>query len=206
MKHLSKKSLCALSEFVRKAIQQNEYISITELSSFMPPPNKAREELNKLLRICDKQNIRLIEVERIDNYRIFICIPNGKSECDYIVWRYSPNLSPDLKVPTHDDLGKEYVRLKNVNPAFREHLISAVFKLIKDRWSVDEIIHQYFASLEPQLVVDVRKFLATLKWIALQEDVNYPPPNKLGSKFTLAVYLLLEGGFELRDVRRLLRF
>jgi len=47
--------------------------------------------------------------------------------------------------------------------------------------------------------------LATLKWIALQEDINYPP-KKMGSKYALAVYALLEVGFTMKEVRRVIKF
>ncbi|MCS7130727.1 MAG: hypothetical protein NZ872_04840 [Archaeoglobaceae archaeon] len=62
-----------------------------------------------------------------------------------------------------------------------------------------------FEAFEEDLKREVFIFLSTLKWIALQEDVNYPPPY-LGSKYTLAVYILLDRGFEMRDVRRMLKF
>lgn len=107
---------------------------------------------------------------------------------------------------THDDLGKEFLRLKRLDSLINKNLIFCVFKLVRDRWVVENIVNHYYGSLSPQLAEEVKKFLVTLKWIALQEDVNYPPPSYLGSKYALAVYLLLESGFDLRDVRKLLRF
>lgn len=93
-----------------------------------------------------------------------------------------------------------------MNRIIEEHLINSVLRLVRDRCPVDKIMNHYFNDLLQEQALEVRKFLATLKWIALQEDVNYPPPKKLGSKFTLALYLLLEGGFDLKDIRRILRF
>jgi hydrogenase maturation factor len=60
--------------------------------------------------------------------------------------------------------------------------------------------------LDTILQDELRKFLATLKWVGLQEDVNYPPPDYLGSKMTLAVYVLLEAGFDISEIRKIIRF
>lgn len=189
-------------------IKQGYYISMINITnSIIPPPPTTREFLEKNLSICSNRHVpRLIEVERVNEYRVFICVPNGKSNCDYVVWRYSPRLTPELKIPTHDDLGLEYIRLKSLNPIIEKHLINSVMKLVKDRWPVTKIIDYYFNEVPVEQSLEIEKFLATLKWIALQEDVNYPPPRKLGSKFTLAVYILIEGGFNLKDIRRMLRF
>jgi hypothetical protein len=126
---------------------------------------------------------------------VLIAIPDGKTECDFRVWRYSPNLIPQAKIPTHDDLGKMFVELKRKHSTIDEYLIN-----------IDSIINYYFNALSDDLKIEIRKFLATLKWIDLQEDTNYPPPDYLGSKMTLAVYALLEAGFSLPDLRRVIRF
>ncbi|MEM2557621.1 MAG: hypothetical protein QW600_02895, partial [Candidatus Bathyarchaeia archaeon] len=55
------------------------------------------------------------------------------------------------------------------------------------------IVERYFKELNEEDKLNVTKFLSTLKWIALEEDVNFPPPKLMGSKYTLAVYALLEG-------------
>jgi len=99
-----------------------------------------------------------------------------------------------------------FVELKRKHSTIDEYLINATIKLLRDRWSIDSIINYYFNALSDDLKIEIRKFLATLKWIGLQEDTNYPPPNYLGSKMTLAVYALLEAGFSLSDLRRVIRF
>jgi hypothetical protein len=123
-----------------------------------------------------------------------------------MVWRYSLNLSPQVKIPTHDDLGKMFVELKRKHIVIDEYLINATIELLRDRWSINDIINHYFNALSDDLKFEIKKFLATLKWIGLQEDTNYPPPRYLGSKMTLAVYALLEIGFKLSDLRRVIRF
>jgi len=85
-------------------------------------------------------------------------------------------------------------------------MINAVLRLIRDRESVPNILERYFPNLEKRLKLDVAKFLSTLKWVALEEDVNYPPPKYLGSKCTVAVYALLEAGFTMSDIRRIVKF
>jgi len=100
-----------------------------------------------------------------------------------------------------------YVDLKKKDRKIDEYLINATFKLLRDRWSVNQIINNYFNDLSITLKEEIRKFLVTLKWIGLQEDANYPPPKYLGSKMTLAVYALLEAGFDpKKDIRKILRF
>ena len=54
--------------------------------------------------------------------------------------------------------------------------------------------------------LEVMKFLSTLKWIALEEDTNYPPPKYLGSKYALAVYALSEVGFSMSEIRKTIKF
>lgn len=201
-------TLCFETEYVLNLITRRSYFSlVNKLDNVMPRADRVRKELDTLLRLCsDREQPRLIEVERIDDYSIFICIPGQKSECDFVVWRYSLNLVPQLKIPTHDDLGREFIRLKSLHRSLDRFLIEAIKTLIRDRRTIDEIMTMYFSELPESLQLEVRKFLVTLKWISLQEDINYPPPRYLGSKYALAVYLLLEGGFELKDVRKIIRF
>ena len=40
----------------------------------------------------------------------------------------------------------------------------------------------------------------------MQEDVDYPPLKYMGSKMSLAVYALLEAGFQLFELRGIARF
>lgn len=201
-------SACRDPSYVRDSIKRGHYIdAVKATKDYIPSPSATREYLERLFSICsDRPGFKLIKVEEIDDYNVFICVPNGKSECDYIVWRYSPYLNPDIKIPTHDDLGLEYNRLKRLDHVIERDLIKSVLRLVRDRWTIDNIMSHYFSGLPQEHAREVKKFLATLKWIALQEDVNYPPPKRLGSKFTLALYLLLEGGFDLKDIRKILRF
>jgi len=114
-----------------------------------------------------------------------------------------------VKVPTHDDLAVFFIELKSKHEDLEEYLINAVVKLIHHnyRWGVPRIVSKYFNNLNDELKGEVGKFLSTLKWIAIQEDINYPPrERKIGSKYTLAVYALLEAGFTMSEIRRIVRF
>lgn len=192
---------------VLNAIRQGNVQKQLNIINNLPPPANVRKVLDQHLKICQNRSPRLILVEKVDDYEIYISIPDGKSDCDFIVWRYSPHLKPQVKIPKHDeDLGSMYVDLKKKDPKIYEYLVNATIKLLRDRWSVDQIINCYFNDLDVTLQKEIRKFLVTLKWVGLQEDVNYPPPKYLGSKMTLAVYALLEAGFDLKDIRKTIRF
>lgn len=167
----------------------------------LPLPNEAIEFVKNRFRILNKDH-RLILVEDFGDYKVFVELPGKKSDFDFIVWRYSEALKPDLKIPTHVDLGEMFLELKKEN--LGELVTNSIFRLVRDRESVLEIMKN-FEEIEGHLKRKVTIFLSTLKWIALQEDVNYPPPY-LGSKYTLAVYVLLNNGFELKDIRRMLKF
>ena len=70
---------------------------------------------------------------------------------------------------------------------------------------MNTVIKRYFYNLHSNLINDVKKFLLTLKWIAIQEDANYPPPN-LGSIYSLSVYAILEITGDLTAIRKIIRF
>jgi hypothetical protein len=188
------------------AINKNEYLRMVNVVDELPTPENVRSVLNERMGICKDRSPRIILVESIEDYMVFITIPDGKSECDFRVWRYSPKLEPKLKIPTHNDQGALFLRLKSKHQLIDEYLINATIKLLKGRLSVSKIIQYYFEDLEDSLKNEIKKFLVTLKWIGLQEDVNYPPPKYIGSKMGLAVYALLEAGFQLSELRRVLRF
>ncbi len=65
--------------------------------------------------------------------------------------------------------------LKRRHERLDEHLINATLRFIRDRWPLDDVVERYFSGLQDDLVDGVRRFLLTLKWIAIQEDANYPP-------------------------------
>ncbi|MCC6021913.1 MAG: hypothetical protein LM560_02185 [Desulfurococcaceae archaeon] len=191
---------------VLKALNEKRYINGVGIIDKLPPPGNVRNELDAKLGVCRDRSPRLILVEKINDYMVLIAIPDSKTECDFRVWRYSPNLSPQVKIPTHDDLGKMFAELKKKHSTIDEYLINATIRLLRDRWSIDNTINHYFNALSNDLKIEIKKFLATLKWIGLQEDTNYPPPKYLGSKMSLAVYALLEAGFTISEIRRVIRF
>ncbi|HDG64063.1 MAG TPA: hypothetical protein ENG72_01685 [Thermococcus sp.] len=193
---------------VEKIIEEGKYINGTKLCKEIPSPENAREELEKLFQICSNRDFRVILVEDLEDYKVFIQIPGDKSECDFFVWRgiFDGDKLIDLKIPTHDDLGQMFSQLKQMSENIEEHLINATIRLLRDRINIEEIMTRYFQNEQENIKHELKKFLTTLKWIGLQEDVNYPPPKYLGSKFTLAVYALLETGFQLKDLRRIIKF
>lgn len=193
---------------VKSAILNNQVIDGTGRMDPMPPRNKVRDEFKRPpFNILDRTSFRVIKVEDLGDYKIYIQIPGEKTEYDFLVWRAifrSDNLI-DLKIPTHDDLGKMYLDLKNLNSILDEYLINAVLRLIRDRLPLNNVINHYFKDLNQNLLNEVKKFLLTLKWIALQEDINYPPPN-LGSLYALSVYAVLEVTKDLSAIRKIIRF
>ena len=149
----------------------------------------------------------MIKVEDLGGYKVFIQIPGEKTEYDFFVWRalFKNNNLIDLKIPSHDDLGRMYLNLKRKHGILNEYLINATLRFIRDRWPLNKVLERYFSSLPEELVNDVKKFLLTLKWIAIQEDANYPPPN-LGSVYSLSVYAILEITGDLSAIRKIIRF
>ncbi|MEM1873456.1 MAG: hypothetical protein QXF57_02555 [Acidilobaceae archaeon] len=164
--------------------------------------------LDERFKICSDRTFRVILVEDFDDYKVFIQIPDGKSPCDFYVWyaRFSSGQLIEIKVPTHDDLARWYIQLRDLTHELREHLINAVLRVIRDREAVKDVVDRYFRELNAKTRLSVTEFLSTLKWIALEEDTNYPPPNLMGSKYTLAVYALLEAGFTMSEIRRVIKF
>ncbi len=195
---------------VHDVIANKHYVNGIGIIDDLPMPNDVKSEMEKYFKICSDRSFKVILVEDFNNYKVFIQIPNGKSKCDFYVWRaIFEDKGLDVKVPTHDDLADFYTNLKLKNKDVEEYLINAVIKLIhiNYRWGVSRIISHYFSNLEEELKREIEKFLATLKWIVLQEDVNYPPKErKLGSKYALAVYALLEAGFTINEIRRVIKF
>lgn len=197
---------------VDKAIVEKNYTNGTEVVvDPLPHPNDVRTVLERHFKVHSDRSFRVILVEDYADYKVFIQIPDGKSEYDFYVWRavFERGKPVDVKVLTHDDLAVFFTELKSKNEHLEEYLINAVVKLIHHghRWSVPRIISKYFNNLNDELKSEAGKFLSTLKWIALQEDINYPPKErKIGSKYTLAVYALLEAGFTMSEIRRVIRF
>jgi mRNA-degrading endonuclease HigB of HigAB toxin-antitoxin module len=194
---------------IERRIINGDFIDAVGIFDPIPPREKIRDELKKPpINILDR-SFRIIKVEDIGNYKIFIQIPGEKSEYDFFVWRaiYIDNRI-DLKIPSYDDLGRMYLTLKhNYNyRELKEYLINATLRFIRDRWPLREVLNRYFASIPQQTKDEVKKFLLTLKWLAIEEDANYPPPQHLGSLFPLSVFAVLEVTNDLSSIRRIINF
>lgn len=166
----------------------------------LPPASDVRCWLEEKFAITTNRNFRVILVEDIGDYRVFIQVPDGKSESDFNVWYaiFQNDKLSDVSFPKHDYMFKWYTEIKQNE----KNLLNYVERLIKNREAPENIIAQSKQDVREKL----HKFLSTLKWICLQEDANYPPPHKMGSKYTLAAYVLLDYGFEPYEIRRLIRF
>jgi len=195
-------------QFVRSSILSSSFVNAIGLFDPIPPREKIREELSKPpINILDRSH-RVVLVEDLGDYKVYIEIPGSKTDYDFFVWRAvfdSSGSLKNLKIPTHDDLGKVYLMLKKRDSVLEEYLINATFRFIRDRWPLNSVLNRYFPSLSHELVSEVKRFLLTLKWIAVEEDANYPPPN-LGSSYALSVYAVLEVTGDLRDIRKIIRF
>jgi len=195
-------------EFVRNNIIAGNIINAIGILDPIPPRDDIRKALSKQPINIMNRNPRIIIVEDLGNYKIYIQIPGDKSEYDFFVWRaiFDENGNiRDLKIPTHDDLGRLYLDLKKMSSILDEYLINATLRFIRDRWPLNRVLNSYFSKLSTDLINEVKKFLLTLKWIAIQEDANYPPP-KLGSLYALSVYAILEVVGDLSAIRRVIRF
>jgi hypothetical protein len=194
-------------EQVRSKIVKGEFIDATGIFDPIPPRERVRNELAKPpINILDR-TFRVIKVEDLGVYKVFIQIPGEKTEYDFFVWRalFKDNNLTDLKIPSHDDLGRMYLDLKRRHEKLDEYLINATLRFIRDRWPLDTVIKRYFSDLQEDLINYLKRFLLTLKWIAIQEDANYPPPN-LGSVYSLSVYAILEITGDLTAIRKIIRF
>ena len=191
---------------VRRKILNNEFINAVGALDSLPPRERVREVLTKPpFNILDR-TFRIIKVEDLGDYKVYVQVPGEKTEYDFFVWRaifYGSQV--DLKIPSHNDLGKMYLDLKKRSHLLDEYLINSVLRFIRDRMPLNDVINRYFTTLPAGLLYEVKKFLLTLKWIALQEDANYPPPN-IGSLYALSVYAILEVSGDLSAVRRIIRF
>ena len=203
----SKKQTDPRAETVLTLLEKGNYEKLMGIVQDLPKPEEVRDFLQKILQITNKNYHRLILVEEVGDYKLFVEITQEamKGDYDFIVWRFSPTYNPIIKRPSHNDIAEVFLGLRTMHPDIEEYLINACFRLLRDRLSVENVMNRYFEKLSEELKKELEKFLHTLKWIGLQEDANYPPP-KLGSKMVLAVLALIEAGFEPKDIRRVIRF
>jgi hypothetical protein len=204
----SKKQTDPRAGTVLTLVEKGNYEKLIGIVQDLPKPEDVRDFLQEKLQITNRDNHRLILVEEIGDYKLFIEITQEaiKSDYDFIVWRLSPTYNPIIKRPSHNDIAEVFLRLRTMRPDIGEYLINACFRLLRDRLSVEKVMNRYFEKLSEELRKELEKFLHTLKWIGLQEDANYPPPKQLGSEMVLAVLALIEFGFEPKDIRRVIRF
>ncbi len=192
-------------------IRSGKYIDATIESRTLLDPLPPRDRIRDVLRkppfeVIKRAPHRLLKVEDLGSYKVFIEIPGRKSEYDFYVWavRFHNNVI-NAEIPSHDSLGEMYLNLRNKHKVLKESLFRAVLAFIKHRQQLQSVIDMYFKGLEDKLINEIKIFMLTLKWVALQEDVNYPPPQ-LGSLYSLVVYAVLEVIEDIRALRRVIRF
>jgi hypothetical protein len=166
----------------------------------MPLGEDAARWLEDNFKIKTDRKFRIILVEDFAEYKVFIQVPNGKSDYDFDVWyaKFTNGKLSEVSFPKHDYMFDWFRKIRETG----EDVLAAVERMIRNRERPESIASRFRTEIGEEL----HKFLATLKWICLQEEVNYPPPTNMGSKYTLAAYVLLNYGFEPFELRRLLRF
>ena len=80
----------------------------------LPPASDVRCWLEEKFAITTNRNFRVILVEDIGDYRVFIQVPDGKSESDFNVWYaiFQNDKLSDVSFPKHDYMFKWYYRNK----------------------------------------------------------------------------------------------
>jgi hypothetical protein len=206
-------------EMIKEMLLNGQYEEKLNLFEALPSRDKVINELDKEFKILRDRSVRIYKVEEIINskkdikYEIFIKIPGSKTEGDFVVCRaiWERGKLQSIKTPSHDDLAKMFLELKKKDPLLDEYLINATIRYIRDRLSFNDILQKYFSPLmnsssSEELLMEISKFFFTLKWIALQEDVNYPSKEMLGSLYTLMVFAVSEITGDVKHIRRVLRF
>ncbi len=206
-------------EMIKEMLLNGQYEEKLNLFEALPSRDKVINELDKEFKILSDRNLRIYKVEEITNnkkdikYEIFIKIPGSKTKGDFVVCRaiWERGKLQSIKTPSHDDLAKMFLELKKKDPLLDEYLINATIRYIRDRLSFNNILQKYFSPLmnsssSEELLMEISIFFFTLKWIALQEDVNYPSKEMLGSLYTLMVFAVSEITGDVKHIRRVLRF
>lgn len=90
---------------VKSSLKSKTYINGLAISPRkLPEPHNVRNYLENVFKICSNRQFRLILVEDFKDYKIFIQVPDGKSECDFYVWyaKFDDSENPvECRVPTH---------------------------------------------------------------------------------------------------------
>lgn len=166
-------------EQIRNWIVRGKVFDAISIFDPIPPRDQVRAALTKPPINVLNRTFRVIRVEDLRDYKIFIQVPGEKTEYDFFVWRalFKNNSLVDLKIPSHDDLGRMYLELKKRHQKLDEHLINATLRFIRDRWQLEAVMERYFSELRGELVSGTRKFLLTLKWIAIKKTLTILLPT-----------------------------
>ncbi len=88
-------------EQVKNLIIEGEVVDATGIFDPIPPRERVRGELEKPpINVLDR-SFRVVKVEDLGDYKVFIQIPGEKTEYDFFVWRalFEGGSLRDLKIP-----------------------------------------------------------------------------------------------------------
>jgi hypothetical protein len=65
---------------VEEVVSHGEYLNMSDIIDRLPEPEAVRVALDSKIGICRDRNPRIILVEVVEDYMVFIAIPDGKSD------------------------------------------------------------------------------------------------------------------------------
>gem|GEM_PF-1214990 len=147
----------------------------------------------------------IYRVEQIAGFGdIYIQKPDTKTERDFNVWLIVDHTNYIGWRPEHPEIFEAFWWLINEYPELQSEIFNAFRSVIVGYKEPDEILQEKseLKNLTVQLSgKPARKFNISLapfeyllkaeKWLAIEEDANYPPPKKLGRRYPYACLILL---------------
>ncbi len=181
---------------VCEALFNSSYVTaLGKFADALPEPEEVSQRVKELFGTVD-----VALVEDLGYKRIFISRPGFKGQDDFIVVSYDV-IESRVKIPSHDDLARSFEELWKADPSEAEKTLDALVYMVRDRLG-DERASKRAGLTIPSRGVD--ELIKTFKWIALQEDANYPPPENLGG--VMALMYIASANFLLeRDLLRRVR-
>jgi len=126
--------------------------------------------------------------KEIQGYRVSIKKPGIKPGYpkDIAVSIHFPNGSS--KSPSHRMLASDFIKKCEFNSELGKVIFSELDRLQKGKEPRKKCEVEGFPGLPSKILIHA------LKWIWIQEDRNYPPPQYLGRRMNWATYLLIQNG------------
>jgi hypothetical protein len=107
----SKKQTDPRAGIVLTLVEKGNYEKLIGVVQDLPKPEEVRDFLQETLQITNKDHHRLILVEEVCDYKLFVEITQEamKGDYDFIVWRFSPTYNPIIKRPSHNDIAEVFL-------------------------------------------------------------------------------------------------